>query len=70
MKGVEWTYRGEEAGVGGAGGARSGGGDAVHGDGCDCGFCLVVKVEIGLMWDWFGLLALMELVVYCRYSNR
>lgn len=48
MKGVGWTYRGEEAGVGGAGGARSGGGDAVHGGGCDCGFCLVVKVEIGL----------------------
>ena len=38
------TYGGEEAGVGGAGGARSGGGDAVHGGGCDCdcGFvCLV-----------------------------
>ena len=45
-----WTYGGEEAGVGGAGGARSGGGDAVHDCGRDCGsVCVVDEVEIGLM---------------------
>ncbi len=38
MKRREWTYGREVADVGGAGGARSGGGDAVHGSGCDCGF--------------------------------
>jgi hypothetical protein len=46
-------YRGEEAGVGGAGGARSGGGDAVHGGGCDCGFVKLVGLmrlmSIGLL---------------------
>jgi hypothetical protein len=47
-------YRGEEAGVGGAGGARSGGGDAVHGGGCNCGFCLIdwlvlIGIDVGLV---------------------
>lgn len=51
MKGVGWTYRGEEAGVGGAGGARSGGGDAVHGGGCECGFVVLVdRFEMRLIW--------------------